>query len=137
MANKKKEEVTEVEVVTKEENNDEEKETITGLSKNLEIVLVYLISILGFVFSLMKDKKVSSDVRFHYNQAGTLWIVNMVLTVLGRVGSKFLGPIGIGTGIISLLIFIFTIIAIVKGCEGIKYEIPVVSEFSKSIWKEE
>ena len=134
MANNKK--IEEVEIITNEENKNT-KETITGLSKSLEIVLVYIISILGFVFSLMKDTKVDSDMRFHYNQAGTVWIVNMILTVAGRVGGKFLGPVGIGTGILSLILFIYVIIAIVKGCEGTRYEIPVISEFSKSIWKEE
>ena len=138
MANKKKtEEVKEVEVVTKKKEKEETKETITGLSRGAEIVLVYLISILGLIFSLMKDKKVGSDMRFHYNQAGTLWIVNLILTVVGKIGSKFIGPISMGTGIISLLLFICTIVAIVKGCEGTKYEIPVISEFSKSLWKEE
>ena len=61
----------------------------------------------------------------------------MILTVAGRVGGKFLGLVGIGTGILSLILFIYVIIAIVKGCEGTRYEIPVISEFSKSIWKEE
>lgn len=135
MANKKKTE--EVEVITKEEKKEGTKETITGLSKNIEIILVYLVSILGFVFSLMKDTKVDSDMKFHYNQSGTIWIVNMILTIAGRVGSKFLGPIGIGTGVLSLILFICTIITIVRGCEGIRYEIPVISEFSKSLWKEE
>ena len=57
------------------------KKSIMGLEFKWEVFLVYLLSILGFVFSFMKDKKVDEDVKLQYNQSGTIFIINMVIYI--------------------------------------------------------
>ena len=56
--------------------------TFTGLEMTLEIILVYLISILGFIFSFMDEKKYSKRAKFLYNQAGALFICQFVIAPL-------------------------------------------------------
>lgn len=138
MAEKKTKTTKKEEVVVKEETKKEEKtSTITGLEEKYEIILIYIISILGFIFSLMKDKKVSKTMRFHYNQAGTLWLVNVIFNIAFNIASNFVGIFAFVSYPISVVLFIFTIMALVKGFNGEKYEIPVINDISKSIWGKE
>ena len=113
-----------------------QRKTIMGLEYKWEMLLVYLISILGFVFSFMKEKDVSDDVRFQYNQAGTIWIVNIAATIIsyvfGMIGISFVSSI---CSIITFILMIFSIIAIVKAFSNETYSIPVISDLSKTIWK--
>lgn len=145
MATKKTNEEEKKEVVKKtttkktEEKKETKKEpetnkTITGLDEKYEVILVYLISILGFIFSLMKDKKVSKNIKFHYNQAGTIWLVNIVIMFATRVGGLILSPISWISFPVSVLLFVVTLVALVKAYNGEKYEIPVINDLSKSIW---
>ena len=125
--------VEEPKVETKTETND--KETISGLSRKAEIVLVYIISFVGFIFALMKDKKVSKSQRFHYNQAGTLWIVNIILSVGFGIVSAFVPFAGSISKGINVVLWIFAIIAMIKAYnEDEDYKIPVIYDISKSIF---
>lgn len=129
---------TKKEVTLKNETKNEEKtSTITGLEERYEVILVYIISILGFIFSFLKDNKVSSDMRFHYNQSGTLWIVNIVCNIGIRFSGYFISPIRWTIYPITTILFIFSIIALVKAYNGERYEIPVIADLSKSIWGKE
>lgn len=112
------------------------KETITGLEEKYEALLVYLLPLLGFIFSFLKDKKVSENVKFYYNQSGAVFIINAALSIISGISLFALnGVIGYITSIISILLIVFIIIAIVKAFNDEKYEIPVVSDLAKSIWK--
>lgn len=113
------------------------KETITGMSLKGEAILVYLISLLGFIFSFMKDE-VNKEARWVYNQAGAAWIVNIALSVFGWV-LVFIPVVGVALVVVSriatFVLFVFEIIAIVKAYNGEHYEIPLVSNLAKTIWK--
>ncbi len=112
------------------------KQTITGLEEKFEALLVYLLPLLGFIFSFMKEKQVSENVRFFYNQSGTIFIINFALSIISAATIFVLsGIISSVVSILSVVIFVFEIIAIVKAFENVKYEIPVISDLTKSIWK--
>lgn len=126
------------ELVKKTQTKKEEKtSTISGLDEKYEVILVYLISILGFIFSLMKDRKVSKNMRFNYNQAGTVWLVNIIFSLATTFSAFFIEPLRWISYPISLLLLIFSIIALIKAYNGERYEIPVIYDISKSIWGEE
>ena len=114
------------------------RKTIMGLEYKWEMLLVYLIGILGLIFSFMKDKKIDKDVRFQYNQAGTIFIISVIISIVVRM-FRYSLSIMIFTSyilsIIQLVLFIFSIIAIVKAFNDEFYEIPVISNLAKAIWK--
>ena len=112
------------------------KETITGISKQYEPILIYLVSLLGFIFSFLKDE-VDKEVRWVYNQAGAIFIVYMGV---GVISSSIVIPvigwvIGICAWMVEVAVLVFAIIAIVKACQGEHYEIPLISDLAKAIWK--
>ena len=115
------------------------KETITGISKQYEPILVYLISLLGLIFSFMKDE-VDKEARWVYNQAGALFIVNASVGVVCSM-SVIIPIVGILVGIIGWMVsvacLVFAIIAIIKAYNGEHYEIPVIANIAKAIWKYE
>ena len=113
------------------------KTTVTGLEEKWEVFLVYIINLLGFIFAFMKYDYLSEDIKLHYKQSGTIWLVNIII----NIATSILGGI-IGTGIlmyvsscISIILLVFIIITIVKAFEGTRYEIPVISDLAKAIWK--
>lgn len=117
---------------------NKKKETITGLSKQTEPILVYLISLLGLIFSFMKDK-VDKEIRWVYNQAGAVFITNIGLSfaasILGFI--PFLGLVIVPVVCLAeIAVFVFTIIALVKAYNGEHYEIPLISQLAKTIWKD-
>ena len=112
------------------------KETITGIDKRYEPILIYIVSLLGFIFSFLKDE-VDKEVRWVYNQAGAIFIVYMGVGVLtSSIVIPVIGwIIGICAWMVDVAVLVFTIIAIVKACQGEHYEIPLVSNLAKAIWK--
>lgn len=130
--------VEEVKETKKEEKKEETVKTISGLSEKGEVVLVYLLPIVGFVFALMKDKKVSEFMRFHYNQAGALWLTSMIISIGFGILGRFIPFSGLISSTLSIVLFVFDIIALVKAySDDEKYEIPVVYDFSKTLFKTE
>lgn len=112
------------------------KQTITGLEEKFEALLVYIFPLLGLIFSFMKEKQVSENVRFYYNQSGTIFIINVALSIISAATIFVLsGIITYVVSVLNVVIFVFEIIAIVKAFEDVKYEIPVISDLTKSIWK--
>ena len=112
------------------------KKSIMGLEYKWEILLVYLIGILGFIFSFMKDKKVDPDVKFQYNQSGTIFIISLGLSIVSRMFRYTFGfLISYAIGVVQLLLFVFAIITIIKAFNDETYEIPVIGNIAKSIWK--
>ena len=69
------------------------KKTIMGLEYKYEVLVVYLVGILGLVFSLMKKNDIDKDVKFQYNQSATIFMISaslMVITTILRHSIKIL-----------------------------------------------
>lgn len=115
-------------------NAEENKNTITGMVPEKEGILIYLIPLLGLIFSVVKDDRVCSLARFNYNQSGTIFIINICASIGFGILSNLVSFFSLLSYPISLVLFVFSIIAIVKTYNGEKYEIPLISDISKSIW---
>ena len=113
------------------------KKTIMGLEYKWEVFLTYLISILGFVFSFMKDKEVDKDVRFQYNQSATVFIFNVVVNIASRIITNVTGiPYFAWTlGVLQFVVWIFVIITVVKAFSNESYRIPVIGDLAEKIFK--
>lgn len=113
------------------------RKTIMGLEYKWEVLIVYLFSILGLIFSCMKDKKIDDDVKFQYNQSGTMFIMLFALNTISILFDHMIGLaiISLVAQIFSIVIFIFAIVTIVKAFNNETYEMPIVSDLSKMIWK--
>ncbi|MBO6145389.1 MAG: hypothetical protein J6O62_01125 [Bacilli bacterium] len=122
--------------MAKKGNTDQ---SIMGIEYKWEVLLLYLLfgGLLGFIFSFMKDKKVSKKIKFQYNQSGTMFIVLFVLGAVSRA-SNFLIDFGIISGLcymLDVVVVVFAIITIVKAFSDEEYEMPIISDLSKMIWK--
>ena len=106
-----------------------EEKTLTGFTMLTEVILVYLVFILGFIFSFMDNSKCSKRAKFVYNQAGAVFIVYLVL-----LGLSFIPFIGFLFDITKVVLYVFLIIAMVKGAKGEDYKIPGVYELGNAIW---
>ena len=112
------------------------KKSIMGLEYKWEVFLTYLISILGLIFSFMKDKEVDKDVKLQYNQSGTIFIINVAINILSSVLTSLNIPfIGIALWAVQVAIFVFVIIAVVKAFSNESYRIPVIGDLSEKIFK--
>ena len=112
----------------KKENKDK---TITGFTYLTEIILVYLIPFLGFVFSFMDTSKCSKKSVFVYNQAGAAFMVELALVFLG-----FIPVIRLFFYVVHIVLYIFLIIALIKETQGVQFRIPFISDFAGVIWSE-
>lgn len=106
-----------------------EEKTLTGFTMLTEVILVYLVFILGFIFSFMDNSKCSKRAKFVYNQAGAVFIVYLAL-----LGLSFIPFIGFLFDITKVVLYVFLIIAMVKGAKGEDYKIPGVYELGNAIW---
>jgi len=124
--------------------------TITGLELKYETILVYLISLVGFIFAFLKEEKVTEDARFHYKQSGAVFLVYLAISIVESILGAFtvafmvtplfiisvlFGIISGLLGLVTLAVFILSIIAIVKAFDNEKFEIPVVNKIANAIWK--
>lgn len=119
------------------QNGKPKQTTVTGLEEKWEVFVVYLVGILGFIFSFMKYDYLSENIKFHYHQAGTIWLVNIIFIIV-KVILAYTINIGIISylfNILSFVLWIFAIITIVKAFSNEKYEIPVIADLSKKIFK--
>lgn len=114
------------------------KTTVTGLEEKWEVFLVYIIGILGFIFSFMKYDYLSDNIKFQYRQSGTIWLVNLLFTIAKTILTYTIniGIISYAFNILSLVLWIFSIITIVKAFSNETYEIPVIADLSKKIFGE-
>lgn len=110
-------------------NAEKVEKTITGIDFVGEVILVYLVCILGFIFSFMDESKYSSRAKFLYNQAGAVFIVQLCLSTL-----CFIPFVGLMFAAIHTVLFIFVIIALIKGCQGEDYRIPLIYDLGQAIW---
>lgn len=103
--------------------------TFTGIDFVGEVILVYLVPILGFIFSFMDDSKYSKRAKFLYNQAGAACIVMFCASPL------FLIPfVGLVVGTFITVVFVFVIIALIKATQGEDYKIPGIYDLGQAIW---
>lgn len=124
--------------------------TVTGLELRFEVLLVYLLSFLGFIFAFMKDKDISEDARFHYKQSGATFVVYVTLGILeGILGSfaamfAFTPVFGMSIlfgilisilGVVEIAVIVFSVITVVKAFNNQRFEIPFMDKISNLIWK--
>jgi len=103
--------------------------TFTGIDFVGETILVYLVCVLGFIFSFMDEEKYGKRAKFLYNQAGAAFIVLACTSVL-----CFIPFIGLMLLALNTVIFVFVIIALIKGCQGEDYKIPGIYDLGQMIW---
>lgn len=104
---------------------DENKNTVLGVTENLEALFCYALGwVTGLVFLLLEQK--NAFVRFHAMQSLVtflgLFIVSTVIgfiPVLGLLVGLILWPLGI----------VLWIVLMVKAYKGEKYKLPVVGDF--------
>ena len=112
------------------------KKSIMGIEFKWEVLLVYLVSILGLIFSFMKDKEVDKDVKLQYNQAGTIFIINIAISIITSIFNNMNVPfVGVALWFVQIAIFVFEIVAIVKAFSNESYRIPVIGDLSEKIFK--
>ena len=125
---KKKESKNELKKVKKEKKDNKDK-TMTGFTFLTEIILVYLIPFLGFVFSFMDTSKCNKKSVFVYNQAGAAFIVEMGLVLL-----EFIPFIRWFFYIVHIVLYVFLVIALIKQAQGVQFRIPFISDLAGVIW---
>ena len=81
--------------------------------------IVAYITIIGWLIAFLAGDK--EGAKFHLNQALVLCLVQLVLTVLGKI--PFIGWIA---GILSIVVFVFQIMGLVYACQGQDKEVPLV-----------
>lgn len=104
---------------------DENKNTVLGVTENLEGLLCYVLGwVSGLVFLLIEQK--NAFVRFHAMQSLVtflaLFVASLVvgfIPVLGILVSLLLWPLGL----------VLWIILMVKAYKGERYKLPVVGDF--------
>ena len=103
--------------------------TFTGIDFVGEVILVYLVPVLGFIFSFMDESKYSKRAKFLYNQAGAAAIVMVCASPFCII--PFAGLI---FAVLQTVLFVLVIIALIKGCQGEDYKIPGVYDLGQAIW---
>ena len=118
---------------------EEKYQSIMNIEYKWEVLLIYLLfgGLLGLIFSFMKDKKVSDNIKFQYQQSGTMFIVIFAIGVIANA-SNYILDFGVISGlcyILDVIIFVFAVITIIKAFNDETYEMPIISDLSKMIWK--
>lgn len=104
---------------------DENKNTVTGLTENLEAMLCYVLFwITGLIFLLLETK--NAFVRFHALQSLVTFLGLLIISVvvgmipiLGILLNLLLYPLGI----------VLWIILMIKSYKGERFKLPVVGDF--------
>ncbi len=104
---------------------DENKNTVLGVTENLEGLLCYVLGwVTGLVFLLLEQK--NAFVRFHAMQSLVTFLGLFIITVV--VG--FIPVLGI---LVNLLVWplslVLWVVLMVKAWKGERYKLPVVGDF--------
>lgn len=104
---------------------DENKNTVLGVTENLEALLCYALGwVSGLVFLFLE--KNNTYVRFHALQSlaafGILHVASFVILILPLLG-VFL------SFVIGLVSFVLWIVLMVKAYKGERYKLPVIGDF--------
>ena len=81
--------------------------------------IVAYITIVGWIIAFLAGDK--EGAKFHLNQSLVLCLAQLALSVLGKIP-----VVGLVTGILSLVIFVFQIMGIVYACQGQNKEVPLL-----------
>lgn len=111
-------------------SNNNNNGTITNLDIKIEAVIVYLIPVIGLIFSILKNQQVRPEARFHYNQAATSFLISIVVSVFAFV--PFVGWIIVA--IIPTYDFIMRVVALIKAFYDELYQIPIEFNLTQKIW---
>ncbi|HWA52435.1 MAG TPA: DUF4870 domain-containing protein [Patescibacteria group bacterium] len=97
----------------------------TGLGKNEEAALSYIIPLLGGIAFLMIEK--DKYVRFHAMQSIVFWVATtLIWMVLGfTIILLFFAPI------FFIAAFILWLVLVYKAWQGEEWEIPVLGKFAR------
>lgn len=114
--------------------SNENTATLLNMDPKVETILVYLIPLIGLIGALMKEKNYNEFSVFHYKQAATLFILSAIVSIGTSIFAFLILP-AIAGGIVAIVLFVYTIVALIKAYQGEKYEIPVVCNITKSLWK--
>lgn len=104
---------------------DENKNTVLGVTENLEGLLCYALGwVTGLIFLLLEQK--NAFVRFHAMQSLVTFLGLFVITlvvgfipVLGLLANLLLWPLSV----------VLWIVLMVKAYKGERYKLPVVGDF--------
>ena len=104
---------------------DENKNTILGVTENLEGLLCYALGwITGLIFLLLE--KGNTFVRFHALQSlvtfGILHVISFVVLIIPVLGIMV-------SFLIGALSFVLWIVLMIKAYKGERYKLPVVGDF--------
>ena len=83
--------------------------TQSGFTFTTEVIFIYLVSIIGFIFSFMDSSKYTDRCKFLYNQAGAIFIISFSLSLLSLI--PYVGNV---SAIVTVVLLVFTIIASVN-----------------------
>lgn len=123
--------------------------TITGLEVRFENILIYIFPIVGFIFAFIK-KAVADEAKFNYKQTGSIFVIQAAVGILISINASISTSLALngtygGTaiftilnfvlGIIPTILYVFSIITVIKGFMNQKFEIPVINKIGNLIWK--
>lgn len=102
------------------------------MSEKVKGVLAYLFGLLGGLIVYFTAKEEEKNLKFHAAQSITLSIANVII----NVACGFIPYGGTVAGVVSLVVFVFMILGIVKVVkEDTELELPLVGELTHSIFK--
>ena len=104
---------------------DENKDTVLGVTENLEGLFCYVLGwVTGLIFLLIEQK--NAFVRFHALQSLVTFLALFILSVV--IG--FIPVLGILVGLVLWpLGVVLWIVLMVKAYKGERYKLPVVGDF--------
>lgn len=101
------------------------------MKQNARGLIAYLFGWLGGLIVLVGFKDNDDRTKFHACQS-------IVLSCISLISSIVLSRIPIvkyGAGILSLLIFVLTIVGMVKAYKEQDFELPLISDLTRNIFK--
>ena len=104
---------------------DENKDTVLGVTENLEGLFCYVLGwVTGLIFLLLEQK--NAFVRFHALQSLVTFLALFILSVV--IG--FIPVLGILVGLVLWpLGVVLWIVLMVKAYKGERYKLPVIGDF--------
>ncbi|MEI7750457.1 MAG: DUF4870 domain-containing protein [Candidatus Omnitrophota bacterium] len=104
---------------------DENKNTVMGVTENLEGLLCYALGwVTGLVFLLLEQK--NAFVRFHALQSLVTFLALFIVSVV----AGFIPVLGVLMGLLLWILgVVLWIVLMVKAYKGERYKLPVIGDF--------
>ena len=100
------------------------------MEQNVRGVLAYIFGWLGGVIVLFGLKDNDDTTKFHACQSITISIIMVVASVLSAIPYA-----GVLAGLFGTFMFVLAIIGAVKAYKKEEYELPVISDLTRNIFK--